>query len=330
MNRMPVIEFREALNQAMCEEMERDDSIFLMGEEVGLYNGAYKVSRGMLDRFGSRRVIDSPITENSFVGLGVGAANVGLRPIIEVMTFNFAILALDQIINNAAKMRYMSGGQLKTPLVIRGPGGAAHSLACQHSQAIESFFVHTPGLKVVMPATPYDGKGLLKSAIRDDNPVIFIESETMYGVKGEVPEEGYLIPIGVSNKVREGGDCTLVAYSKMIPVCQEAAEKLVEEGVDCEIIDLRTLRPLDMNPVYQSIVKTNRVVVVTEAWPLCNVASEIVSLITENIFDELDAPPVRLSSEDVPRPYASNLERAVMVTPEKIMRAVKQVCYLAE
>jgi pyruvate dehydrogenase E1 component beta subunit len=328
---MPVIEFREALNQAMCEEMERDENVFLMGEEVGLYNGAYKVSRGMMERFGAKRVLDSPITENSFVGLGVGAANVGLRPIIEVMTFNFAIIALDQIINNAAKMRYMSGGQLKTPMVIRGPGGAAHNLGCQHSQAIESFLVHTPGLKVVTPSTPYDGKGLLKSAIRDDNPVCFIESEVMYGWKGEVPEEEYLIPLGVSNKIRDGGDCTLVSYSKMIHLCLDAAKQLSEkEGVECDIIDLRTLRPLDMGPVYESIAKTNRVVVVTEAWPMCSMASEISALIVENVFDDLDAPPARVASEDIPRPYATNLEHEVMVTADKVMRAVKKVCYLAE
>ncbi|HOJ61139.1 MAG TPA: pyruvate dehydrogenase complex E1 component subunit beta [bacterium] len=327
---MPLIEFREALNQAMCEEMERDETIFLMGEEVGLYNGAYKVSRGMLERFGPKRVIDSPITENSFVGLGVGAANVGLRPIIEVMTFNFAILALDQIINNAAKMRYMSGGQLKTPMVIRGPGGAARQLSCQHSQAIESFFVHTPGLIVVMPSTPYDAKGLLKSSIRDDNPVIFIESEVMYGMKGEVPEEEYLIPLGVSNKVRDGSDCTLVSYSKMIHLCQDAAKQLAGEGIECDIIDLRTLRPLDLEPVYESVAKTHRVVIVQEAWPMCGVASEVAFRITEDLFDELDAPPARVTAEDIPRPYAKNLEEACAVQPDKIIHAVKKVCYLAE
>ncbi len=325
---MPLIEFREALNQAMSEEMERDETVFLLGEEVGLYNGAYKVSRGMMERFGPRRIVDSPITENSFVGLGIGAANVGLRPIIEVMTFNFAILALDQIINNAAKMRYMSGGQLKTPMVIRGPGGAAHQLACQHSQAIESFFVHTPGLKVVMPATPYDAKGLLKSAIRDDNPVIFIESEVMYGMKGEVPEGEYLIPLGVSNKVRDGSDCTLISYSKMIHLCQDAAKQLAGEGIECDIIDLRTLRPLDLGPVYESVAKTNRVVIVQEAWPMCGVASEVAFRITEDLFDELDAPPARVAADDIPRPYAKNLEEACAVNPEKIIHAVKQVCYL--
>lgn len=325
---MPLIEFREALNQAMSEEMERDETVFLLGEEVGLYNGAYKVSRGMMERFGPRRVVDSPITENSFVGLGIGAANVGLRPIIEVMTFNFAILALDQIINNAAKMRYMSGGQLKTPLVIRGPGGAARQLACQHSQAIESFLVHTPGLKVVMPATPYDAKGLLKSAIRDDNPVVFIESEVMYGMKGEVPEGEYLIPLGVSNKVRDGSDCTLVSYSKMIHMCQDAAQRLAGEGIECDIIDLRTLRPLDLGPVYESVAKTNRVVIVQEAWPMCGMASEVAFRITEDLFDELDAPPARVAADDIPRPYAKNLEEACAVHPEKIIHAVKQVCYL--
>jgi pyruvate dehydrogenase E1 component beta subunit len=327
---MAIIQFREALNQAMSEEMERDDSIFLMGEEVGLYNGAYKVSQGMLDRFGPRRVIDSPITENSFVGMGVGAANVGLRPIIEVMTFNFAILALDQIINNAAKMRYMSGGQLKTPMVIRGPGGAAHNLGAQHSQAIESFFMHIPGLKVVLPSTPAEGKGLLKSAIRDDNPVIFIESEVMYGMKGEVPEDPeFLIPLGVSNKVREGKDVTLVSYSKMIHTCSEAAQKLSEEhGIEAEIIDLRTLRPLDLSPVYESVAKTNRVVIVQESWPLCSVASEIAFNITQDIFDELDAPPARVSSDDIPRPYAGNLEHACAADAEKVIEEVLKVCYL--
>ncbi|MBD3266201.1 alpha-ketoacid dehydrogenase subunit beta [bacterium] len=326
---MREIQFREALNEAMCEEMERDESIFLLGEEVGLYNGAYKVSQGMLDKFGPKRVIDSPITENSFVGLGVGAANVGLRPIIEVMTYNFAILALDQIINNAAKMRYMSGGQLKTPMVVRGAGGAAHSLGSQHSQSIENFLVYTPGLKVVMPSTPREAKGLLKSAIRDDNPVMFIESELMYGWKGEVPEEEYTIPLGVSNKVRDGGDCTLVGYSKMLSLCHEAADYLsTEENVECDIIDLRTLRPLDMGPVYESIAKTNRVVIVQEGWPHCGMAAEISHNITHDIFDELDCPPLRVTAEDVPMPYANNLEMAAIPTKEKVIDAVKQACYL--
>jgi len=328
---MPELALREALNQAMSEEMERDDRVFLMGEEVGLYNGAYKVSLGMMEKFGPKRVIDSPITENSFVGLGVGAATVGLRPIIEVMTWNFAILALDQIVNNAAKMRYMSGGQLACPMVIRGPGGAAHNLSCQHSQAIESFLVHVPGLIVIAPATPADAKGLLKSAIRDDNPVCFIESEVMYGWKGEVPEGEHLVPIGVSNKVRDGGDVTLVSYSKMIHLCLDAANQLSKDhGIECDIIDLRTLRPLDLDPVYQSIAKTNRVVIVQEAWPMCGVASEIAFHITEDIFDELDAPPARVTSEDVPMPYASVLERAVVPNAEKIIQAVKKVCYLAD
>ena len=326
---MPEIALREALNQAMCEEMERDENVFLMGEEVGLYNGAYKVSQGMMKRFGERRVIDTPITENSFVGLGLGAASVGLRPIVEVMTFNFAILALDQIINHAAKMLYMSGGQLRAPMVIRGPGGAAHQLSCQHSQAIESFFMHTPGLKVVLPATPADAKGLLKSAIRDDNPVIFIESEVMYGTKGEVPEGEYLVPIGVSKKVRDGGDVTLVSYSKMLNVCLQAAELLARESIECDVIDLRTLRPLDLNPVYESITKTNRVVIVQESWPLCGVSSEVAFQITRDLFDELDAPPERVTAEDVPMPYSATLEHAVLPSPEKIIRAVKKVRYLS-
>ena len=326
---MREIQLREALNEAMCEEMERDPNVFLLGEEVAQYNGAYKVSQGMLEKFGSKRVIDSPITENSFVGLGVGAANVGLRPIIEVMTFNFAILALDQIVNHAAKMRFMSGGQLKTPMVIRGPGGAAHQLGCQHSQAIESYFMNTPGLKLVMPSTPADAKGLLKSAIRDDNPVIFIESEMMYGWKGLVPDGEYTIPLGVSNKVRDGKDCTLVSYSKMVHLCIEAAERLSkEEKVECDIIDLRTLRPLDLEPVYQSISKTNRVVIVHEGWPMCGAGAEIAFQITQDIFDELDAPPARVTFEDVPMPYATNLEKAVMPSAQKVIDTVKEVCYL--
>ena len=326
---MREIQLREALNEAMCEEMERDPNVFLLGEEVAQYNGAYKVSLGMLEKFGPKRVIDSPITENSFVGLGVGAANVGLRPIIEVMTFNFAILALDQIVNHAAKMRYMSGGQLKTPMVIRGPGGAAHQLGCQHSQALESYFMNTPGLKLVMPSTPADAKGLLKSAIRDDNPVIFIESEMMYGWKGLVPDGEYTIPLGVSNKVRDGKDCTLVSYSKMVHLCIEAAEHLSkEEKVECDIIDLRTLRPLDLDPVYQSIAKTNRVVIVHEGWPMCGTGAEIAFQITQDLFDELDAPPARVTFEDVPMPYSTNLEKAVMPSTQKVIDAVKEVCYL--
>ena len=328
---MPLKAFRQALNEAMSEEMARDETVFLLGEEVGEYNGAYKVSQGMLERFGHKRVIDAPITENSFVGLGVGAATVGMRPIIEVMTFNFAILALDQIINNAAKMRYMSGGQLKCPMVIRGPNGSAHNLACQHSQALESFFVHVPGLKVVAPATPADGKGLLKSAIRDDNPVIFLESETMYGFQDEVPEGEYTIPIGLSNKVRDGGDVTIVTYSKALHLCLSVAETLSKEHhVEADIIDLRTLRPLDMGPVFESIAKTNRVVIVQDGWPHCGVAAEVSYRIMNEVFDELDAPPLRVTSDDIPMPYSTNLEKAAVPNAEKIIHAVKQVCYLDE
>lgn len=327
---MPELQFREALNEAMLEEMEADESIFIMGEEVAKYDGAYKVTKGLLDRFGAKRVIDSPITENSFVGLGVGAANAGLRPIIEVMTFNFCILALDQIINNAAKMRYMSGGQIDTPMVVRGPNGPAHALSSQHSQSLESFFVHIPGLKVVVPSTPAEGKGLLKSAIRDDNPVIFMESEMMYGLKGDVPEGEHIEPLGVSKLVREGGDATIVTYGKMYHVCMEAAQKLEEENIHCDVIDLRTLRPLDTEPVYNSITKTNRVVIVSDAWEWCSVATDLGYRIARDVFDELDAPPELVTCEDVPMPYATNLEKEALPSPDKVIHAVKKVCYLAE
>lgn len=325
---MAMITFREALNQAMKEEMKREEKVFLMGEEVGFYHGAYKVSQGLLEEFGEKRVVDTPITEAGFTGVGIGAAMVGLRPIIEMMTFNFSILALDQIVNNAAKMRYMSGGQFKVPMVIRGPSGAAHQLAAQHSQALEAWYAHVPGLFVVIPSTPYDAKGLLKSAIRDDNIVIFMESELMYGMKGEVPEEEYLIPLGKGDIKKEGKDVTIIAYSKMLHVALQSAEDLAKDGVDVEIIDPRTIRPLDKEMILESVRKTNRCVIVQEGWRFCGVAAEIASMIYEEAFDYLDAPVARVTSEDVPMPFADNLEKAVMPDKEKVVKAVKDVMYI--
>jgi pyruvate dehydrogenase E1 component beta subunit len=325
---MPVMTYRDAVRQAMDEEMQRDDSVFLMGEEVGEYNGAYKVSKGLLDKYGPQRVLDTPITELGFTGVGIGAAMVGLRPIIEWMTFNFGILALDQVINNAAKMRYMSGGQFKLPLVIRGPNGPAEYLSSQHSQALQSVFAHVPGLKVVAPATPYDAKGLLKSAIRDDNPVIFLEAELMYSWKGDVPEKEYLIPLGTADLKREGGDVTLVTYSKPLRVVQQAAAVLEKEGIQCEIVDLRSLRPLDEEALYGSVRKTNRCVVVDEAWPVASVGSHVAWLVSKNCFDLLDAPVELVSSEDVPMPYNHTLELAVQPSVDKVVGAVKRVLYL--
>ena len=327
---MALISYREALNQALREEMERDDRVFLMGEEVALYNGAYKVSQGLLDQFGEKRVIDSPITENSFVGLGVGAAHVGLRPVIEVMTWNFAILALDQIINNAAKLRYMSGGQYEVPLVIRGPNGAGGALACQHSQALEQQLVHIPGIKVVMPATPADAKGLLKAAIRDADPVMFLESEKLYNFKGEVPESAdFVLPIGKAEVKREGTDVTIVSYGRMLThAVLPAVERLEgEEGISVEVIDPRTLRPFDLETVLKSIRKTNRMVLVEESWPKASVGAWICEQVYAHAFDYLDAPIERLSHLDVPMPYASNLEAEVIPSAEAVVEAVKKVCY---
>ncbi|HTR81432.1 MAG TPA: pyruvate dehydrogenase complex E1 component subunit beta [Bacteroidota bacterium] len=324
---MAVIAFREALNQAMCEEMERDPNVFLMGEEVGQYQGAYKVSQGMLQKFGEKRVIDTPITEAGFAGLGIGAAMVGLRPIVEMMTWNFAILAFDQLFNNAAKIRYMSAGQFKVPMVVRGPSGAAHALASQHSQALESILAHVPGLIVVMPSTPADGKGLLKSAIRDDNPVMFMESEMMYGQKGEVPEEEYMIPIGVGDIKRKGDHVTIVAWSKMLHVSLAAADELMKEGIEAEVIDPRTIRPLDEDLIINSIKKTNRCVIVEEAWPFASVGSEIASRIYAKAFDYLDAPVERVNGADIPMPYAHNLEMLALPSVPKVVAAVKKVLY---
>ena len=325
---MPIITYREALNAALDEELARDESVFLLGEEVGEYNGAYKVSKGLLDKYGPKRVLDTPITELGFTGLGVGAAMAGLRPVVEWMTHNFAILAMDQVVNNAAKMRYMSGGQFKMPIVFRGPNGPAEFLASQHSQALQSYYAHIPGLKVVAPATPYDAKGLLKSAIRDDNPVIMLEGELMYSWKGEVPDGDYLVPIGKADIKRPGKDVTIVTYSKPLKVVQEAAEVLAGMEIDVEIVDLRSLRPLDEETVYASVRKTNRAVVVDESWPVASVGSHVGWLISRNCFDMLDAPVEFVSSEDVPLPYNHRLELAAQPSVEKVVAAVRKVLYM--
>jgi pyruvate dehydrogenase E1 component beta subunit len=326
---MAVVTIREALNQALREEMLRDENVFLMGEEVAAYQGAYKVTKGLLELLGDKRVIDTPITELGFAGLGVGAAMVGLRPIVEFMTFNFSILATDQIINSAAKMLYMSGGQFKIPIVFRGPGGSAFQVSSQHSQALESWYAYFPGLKVVMPSTPADAKGLLKSSIRDDDPVIFIEQERMYGYKGEVPDdEDFTIPLGVADIKREGTDATIVARSLMVPVALKAADVLEKEGFSCEVIDPRTIRPLDVGTIIESVKKTNRVVVAEESHPFCGVAAEISSEIMERAFDYLDAPVKRVSGADVPMPYAKNLEDLAIPNVDQIVAAVREVAYL--
>ena len=326
---MAVITIREALNQALREEMERDETIFLMGEEVAAYQGAYKVTKGLLDKLGDKRVIDTPITELGFAGLGVGAAMVGLRPVIEFMTFNFSILATDQIVNSAAKMLYMSGGQFNIPIVFRGPGGSAFQVSSQHSQAIESWYANFPGLKVVMPSTPADAKGLLKSSIRDDDPVIFIEQERMYGNKGEVPDDPeFIVPLGIGDIKREGKDVTIVARSLTVPIALKAAEALEKDGISCEVIDPRTIRPLDIDLIVNSVKKTNRLVVVEESHPFCGVASEISTEVTERAFDYLDAPVKRVSGADAPMPYAKNLEDLAIPTPEKVVAAVREVSYL--
>jgi len=320
---------RDALNQALREELARDASVFLMGEEVAEYQGAYKVTRGLLEEFGPKRVIDTPITELGFAGLGVGAAMAGLRPIVEFMTFNFSILATDQIINSAAKMLYMSAGQFKIPIVFRGPGGSAYQVSSQHSQALESWYAYFPGLKVVMPSTAADAKGLLKSAIRDDDPVIFIEQERMYGMKGEVPEdEDFAIPLGVADVKRAGTDATIVARSLMVPVALKAAEELAKDGISCEVIDPRTIRPLDINTIVESVKKTNRVVIAEESHPFAGVGAEISAEINERAFDYLDAPVKRVSAADVPMPYAKNLEQLAIPDVAEVIAAVRAVSYL--
>jgi pyruvate dehydrogenase E1 component beta subunit len=324
---MSILTYREALNQAMREEMRRDETIVLMGEEVGFYQGAYKVSKGMLEEFGPMRVLDTPITELGFTGLGVGAAMVGLRPIVEMMTFNFSMLALDQIVDSAAKMLYMSGGQFPVPLVVRGPGGAGHQLAAQHSQALEAWFCHVPGLKVVMPSTAADAKGLLKTSIRDNNPVIFIESEVLYGTRGEVPDGEYLIPLGVADIKRRGKDVTLIAHSRMVSVALDAAADLEGEGIEAEVIDPRTLRPLDSETLVQSVKKTNRAVIVEEGWPFCGVGAQIVDILQSRAFDYLDAPILRVTGADAPTPYAKNLEHLAFPDKQRVMDAVNKVLY---
>lgn len=324
---MAVLTFREALNRAMTEEMERDPTIFLMGEEVAQYDGAYKVSKGMLKKFGPQRVWDAPISENGFAGLGVGAAMAGLRPIIEMMTWNFGIQAFDQIINHAAKMLYMSAGQFNVPIVFRGPNGAAHMLGAQHSQSVEPMLTNIPGLKVVSVATPYDGCGLLKSAIRDNNPVVFLESEMMYGMKGELPDTEYLIPLGVGDIKRSGHHVTLIGWNKMLHKCMEAAQALAAEGVECEVIDPRTLQPLDEQLIFDSVRKTHRVVVVEESWEFASVGAQISDRVQRMCFDELDAPVVRVTSEFVPMPYAEHLEERMLPDVARIVAAVKEVNY---
>mgnify|MGYP006170448601 CR=1 FL=1 len=320
---------REALREAMQEEMRRDEKVFLMGEEVAEYNGAYKVSQGMLDEFGEKRVIDTPISELGFTAVAVGAAQNGLRPIVEFMTWNFAVLALDQILNTASKMLAMSGGQVGCPIVFRGANGSAGQLGAQHSTAFESYYANIPGLKVVSPYTPYDSKGLLKAAIRDNDPVVFMESEVMYGDKGEVPEGEYIIEIGKADIKRPGRDVTIVSFNKMMKVALGAAEELAKEGIEAEVIDLRTIRPLDWFTILESVKKTNRLVIVEEQWPFASVSSEITYRIQKEGFDYLDAPPMRVCQEDVPLPYAANLEALALPSVEKIVQAARAVCYVS-
>jgi pyruvate dehydrogenase E1 component beta subunit len=324
---MREIQFREALREAMNEEMRRDPLVFLMGEEVAEYNGAYKVSQGMLDEFGADRVIDTPIAELGFAGIGVGAAMNGIRPIIEFMTFNFSLVAIDQIINSAAKMMSMSGGQFNIPIVFRGPTGSAGMLSSQHSQNFENWFANTPGLKVVVPSTPYDAKGLLKSSIRDNDPVIFMESESMYGDKGEVPAEEYLIPIGQADIKRAGTDVTIVTFGKILKVVLAAAAELEKDGISVEVIDLRSVRPIDYPAVVESVKKTNRLVIVEEAWPLAAISSEITYHIQKHAFDYLDAPIHRVNSLDLPLPYAPTLIDAILPSVSRTVKAVKAVLY---
>lgn len=325
---MREIQFREALNEAMSEEMRRDENVFIMGEEVAEYNGAYKVTQGMLDEFGPKRVIDTPITELGFAGIGVGAAMNGTRPIIEFMTFNFSLVAIDQVINSAAKMLNMSGGQFNVPMVFRGPTGNAGQLASQHSQNFENWYANTPGLKVVIPSNPYDAKGLLKSAIRDDDPVIFMESELMYGDKGEVPESEYLEEIGKAKITKEGSDATLISFGKMMKVAHAAAEEMEKDGHSIEVIDLRTVRPIDYATIFESVKKTNRCVVVEEAWPLASISGDLAFNIQKTVFDYLDAPILRVNSLDVPVSYAPTLLEAVIPNKERTIKALRKVMYL--
>jgi pyruvate dehydrogenase E1 component beta subunit len=327
---MRLIEFREALREAMSEEMRRDDKIFLMGEEVAEYNGAYKVSKGMLAEFGDKRIIDTPIAELGFAGIAVGAASNGLRPIVEFMTFNFSLVAIDQIINSAAKMYSMSGGQYNVPIVFRGPTASAGMLSSQHSQAFENWFANCPGLKVIVPSNPYDAKGLLKSAIRDNDPVIFMESEQMYGDKGEVPEEEYIIPVGLADIKKQGSDVTIVSFGKILKVAMAAALELEKEGIHAEVIDLRTVRPIDYACILDSVKKTNRLVVVEEAWPLASISSEIAFKVQKEAFDYLDAPVLRVTTADTPLPYAPTLIEASLPNTMRVIKAVKEVMYVSK
>ncbi len=324
---MKTIQFREAICEAMSEEMRRDETIYLIGEEVAEYNGAYKASKGMLDEFGAKRVIDSPIAELGFTGIAIGSAMNGNRPIVEYMTFNFALVGIDQIINNAAKIRQMSGGQINCPIVFRGPTGSAGQLGATHSQAFENWFANTPGLKVVVPSNPYDAKGLLKAAIRDDDPVIFMESEQMYGDKGEVPDGEYIVPIGVAAIKREGTDVTIVSFGKIIKEAYFAADILEKEGISVEIIDLRTIRPMDSEAIFKSVRKTNRLVILEEAWPFGSVSSEITFQVQENVFDYLDAPIKRITTADTPAPYSPVLLEEWLPNANDVVKAVKEVLY---
>ena len=324
---MRTIQFREAVCEAMSEEMRRDESIYLMGEEVAEYNGAYKASKGMLDEFGPKRIIDTPIAEGGFAGISVGAAMNGNRPIVEFMTFNFSLVAIDQIINNAAKMRQMSGGQFNIPIVFRGPTASAGQLAATHSQAFENWYANCPGLKVVVPSTPYDAKGLLKSAIRDNDPVIFMESEQMYGDKMEIPEEEYYLPIGKADVKREGSDVTLVSFGKIMKLALQAADDLAKEGISVEVIDLRTVRPLDYETIFNSVKKTNRLVVLEEAWPFGSVATEITYMVQQKAFDYLDAPVKRITTPDAPAPYSSALFVEWFPKLETVKEEIKKVLY---
>ena len=324
---MKTIQFRQAIAEAMSEEMRRDDTIYLMGEEVAEYNGAYKASKGMLDEFGAKRVIDTPISELGFSGIAVGSTMTGNRPIIEYMTFNFALVGIDQIINNAAKIRQMSGGQFPCPIVFRGPTGSAGQLAATHSQAFESWYANCPGLKVIVPSNPYDAKGLLKSAIRDDDPVIFMESEQMYGDKGEVPEGEYTLPIGVAEIKRSGKDVTLVSFGKILKEALHAAEELAKEGIDCEVIDLRTIRPLDYDTIFESVKKTNRLVILEESWPFGNISTEITYQVQNQIFDYLDAPVEKINTADTPAPYSPVLLKEWLPDYKDVIKAIKRVMY---
>ena len=324
---MRTIQFREAVCEAMSEEMRNDESIFLMGEEVAEYNGAYKASKGMLDEFGPKRVIDTPISELGFAGVAIGSTMTGNRPIVEYMTFNFSLVGIDQIINNAAKIRQMSGGQFNCPIVFRGPTASAGQLAATHSQAFENWFANTPGLKVIVPSNPYDAKGLLKSAIRDDDPVIFMESEQMYGDKGDVPEGEYTIPIGVADIKRDGSDVTIVSFGKIIKEAYKAADELQKENISCEIIDLRTVRPMDHDTILTSVKKTNRLVILEEAWPFGNVATEITYQVQSKAFDYLDAPIEKINTADTPAPYSPVLLKEWLPNSEDVIKAVKKVLY---